>query len=154
MYSIHRVAIHGAKTARTARSMLSTMSEQKSNSSSINGFLHDVTKIKTSRNNTRYFNAVLQHKETFHRLVCFSPDKQTTFASAADMASPVKLTNIQRVPSLQEAGRIDIKFNKSSDLNMEETVPFKRRKLNFTEPAPQTLEELKTAHQTVSLSIS
>jgi len=120
---------------------------------SITGFLEDVSPIKISKNNTRYFNAVLQHRDEFHKVVCFNGDQQPMFVNAVKMKSPVKLTNIQKVPSIQEAGKLDIKISRSSQLHIVESVPFKRRKLEFQDTPALKLSELETDHQTVSIYI-
>jgi hypothetical protein len=40
----------------------------------IEGYIHDVTPVKTSRNNNKYFNAVVQQKEKFTDMVCYRSD--------------------------------------------------------------------------------
>ncbi|VDI03381.1 Hypothetical predicted protein [Mytilus galloprovincialis] len=122
-----------------------------SSSEEIVGYLHDISPIKTSKNNTRYFNATLQNRDEFHRLVCFSLDKLSAFTNAEKMKSPLKLTNIAMVPSVSETGKIDIKVSRFSNLNIVDKLPFKRRKLDFDDNV-SNLDELKISHQTVSVS--
>jgi hypothetical protein len=40
------------------------------------GYIHNVSPIKLSRKNNKYFNAVLQEKEKYSDVVCFVPEYQ------------------------------------------------------------------------------
>ncbi|CAC5416139.1 unnamed protein product [Mytilus coruscus] len=124
-----------------------------SSSEEIVGYLHDISPIKTSKNNTRYFNATLQNRDEFHRLVCFSPDKLSAFTNAEKIKSPLKLTNIAMVPSVTETGKIDIKVSRFSNLNIVEKLPFRRRKLDFDDNVSNP-DELKISHQTVKDAVN
>lgn len=42
--------------------------------SEIMGYIHNVSPIKLSRNNNKYFNAVFQDHEKYSDLVCFVPE--------------------------------------------------------------------------------
>lgn len=42
--------------------------------SEIMGYIHNVSPIKLSRNNNKYFNAVFQDHEKYSELVCFVPE--------------------------------------------------------------------------------
>lgn len=61
------------------------------------GYLHDVSAVKQSRQNVRYFEATLQTgREKYHRLVVFAVDKRTALAQASQSNCVVKLSNVKR----------------------------------------------------------
>lgn len=67
----------------------------------VTGYIHDVSPVKTSARNTKYFNASFQtnHNE-FHHSVVFSPEKHTSFVQAATNNTPVKICNITKKLSI------------------------------------------------------
>jgi len=59
------------------------------------GYLHDLSKIKTSKNNNQYFDLKIQTSTNIYRTVCFSPEKHPTFKRKYESSSPIKLTKFQ-----------------------------------------------------------
>ena len=64
------------------------------------GFIHNVSPIKISRKNVRYFEAKLQiSPEHYHRVVSFSIEKHNTLLQASKTRQPVKITGYRKTVS-------------------------------------------------------
>ncbi len=67
---------------------------------SISGYLHNVSPIKTSRKNNRYFNATLQvSRDEYHNTVVFATEKHDTLNTAATNKTPIKMKNARKTIS-------------------------------------------------------
>ena len=65
----------------------------------VHGYLHNVSPMKVSKNQNRYFNAILQTgPHDYQDLVCYNPEKRTQMKSLEENCSPVKLSNITLSP--------------------------------------------------------
>lgn len=61
------------------------------------GYFHGVSPIKTSRKNTRYFNATVQTaRQECHQAVFFTPEKYNSIVTAQKNKTPVKLNNARK----------------------------------------------------------
>lgn len=61
------------------------------------GYIHRLSPLKTSKRNTRYFEAMLQSgREEYQKVVVFSPRKRRLFEQAEFTKTSVKLTNVKR----------------------------------------------------------
>ncbi|XDV52420.1 hypothetical protein PO909_021149 [Leuciscus waleckii] len=61
------------------------------------GYFHGVSPIKTSRKNTRYFNATVQTaRQEYHQAVFFTPEKYNSIVTAQKNKTPVKLNNARK----------------------------------------------------------
>ncbi|VDI00789.1 Hypothetical predicted protein [Mytilus galloprovincialis] len=78
------------------------MAEQKAealNDDEISGYLVEVSPIKTSQQNNKYFDGTINsNRKTFQHFVCFDVSKHSQFRSAGTQKSPVKLQRISQVP--------------------------------------------------------
>ena len=54
-------------------------------------YVHDVSPVKTSSRNKRYFDCLLQSEQLTRRAVSFSPEKQPMFHSIQKNKSPIKI---------------------------------------------------------------
>ena len=64
------------------------------------GHLHSVSPVKTSKKNSRYFEATLQTgRQEFNRVLCFSTEKRNAFVQAAQHSPAVKLTGARKTVS-------------------------------------------------------
>lgn len=89
----------------------------------IEGFLQNVSPIKTSKKNNLYFDGTIQTGRTeYKHFVCFDTNKQSAFA-AADK-SPVKLKDISLTPSQREANSSDVIVKKHSTMEIKKNVDF------------------------------
>jgi hypothetical protein len=56
--------------------------------------------VKTSRTNSKYFNATVQiQRDTFSKVACFDVGKHSTLVEASNAKTPLKLNDVQIVPS-------------------------------------------------------
>jgi hypothetical protein len=71
------------------------------------GFIHNVSPVKTAKNgHTVFFNAKLQTDDsTYQPIVCYDPNKHSTFKDFQNDKSPVKIT------SKRHAGSISVNEN-------------------------------------------
>ncbi|XP_002733902.1 uncharacterized protein LOC100376261, partial [Saccoglossus kowalevskii] len=89
------------------------------------GYLHQVSKVKlASKNDTKYFNAVLQEQDGFKDIVVFSPQKHRDFINAEKHKSPVLLKNLLTSPSRRDATKNDLKYNSRSNLSIAKKLKF------------------------------
>ena len=64
------------------------------------GHLHSVSPVKTSKKNSRYFEATLQTgRQEFNRVLCFATEKRNAFVQAAQHSPAVKLTGARKTVS-------------------------------------------------------
>lgn len=64
------------------------------------GFIHNVSPVKISAKNNRYFTCVVQtDRDKFHRGVVFSPDKHEALEQAAAHKTGVKLLGVKKALS-------------------------------------------------------
>lgn len=77
--------------------MASPAKVQKDGDDAVEGFIHDVSPRKQSRNSSSFFTAVLQSaRHEYHRVVVFAMDKQSVFSQAEKNGNAVKLLNVRR----------------------------------------------------------
>ena len=69
--------------------------------------------MKRARNsNIEYFNAVFQdEKDSFNRVVCYSPEKRKKLEQLSTAKSPVKLVSIKKYPSKLKLFKNEISIN-------------------------------------------
>ncbi|KAK0151769.1 hypothetical protein N1851_006870 [Merluccius polli] len=92
------------------------------------GHLHSVSPIKTSRQNARYFEAMLQTgREEYNRVVCFASEKRTQFLQAAENSQAVKLVGTRKGVSYSNPGGYDILVSSHSRLDVAGDLSFPRR---------------------------
>ena len=66
----------------------------------IDGYIHNVTDIKISSNNSKFFNFSLQtSRDSFHRGVVFAPEKNYDFKQAAANKTCLKLNHVSKILS-------------------------------------------------------
>lgn len=64
---------------------------------SIDGYIHSVSPVQTSKNNVRYFKYTVQtSNDGFEDGLVFSPEKHGVFEKVAGNGAPVKLRNVKR----------------------------------------------------------
>ncbi|CAC5386821.1 unnamed protein product [Mytilus coruscus] len=82
------------------------------NDDEISGYLVEVSPIKTSQQNNKYFDGTINsNRKTFQHFVCFDVSKHCQFRSAGTQKSPVKLQRISQVPSKRDASQNDVLVN-------------------------------------------
>lgn len=80
------------------------------------GYVHDLTPIKMSKSNAKYFNCTLQTDTSqYQRLVCFDAVKRSLFETAEQSKMPIELKEIKQLPSKDTTGT-DILVNSRSQL--------------------------------------
>ena len=95
----------------------------------ISGYLQEVSPIKTSRKNNLYFDGTIQiGRAEYQHFVCFDAAKQSSFSTTA--MSPVKLTDIQLVPSQRQAYVTDVLTKSQSTMEVKKSLAFPYKKQN------------------------
>lgn len=75
-----------------------TPSEEESET--LKGYLHNVSPVKLSKSNKRYFDASLQTgREEYRRVVCFAPEKRGACSQASGNKQAVKLVDCRKLIS-------------------------------------------------------
>ena len=100
--------------------------DQTANDNEISGFLQNVSPIKTSKKNSLYFDGTIQTgQDKYKHFVCFDTTKQNAFRMAAESEkNPIKLQNINLVPSQREANSSDVIVKKVSTLEVRKSLRF------------------------------
>ena len=113
------------------------------------GYITDVTPVKISRNNNKYFNGKLQTEHKNYNFVCFASEKVADYQTALRMNSPVKLSNIKFTPSVVDKETLNIQITKKSSMQVI-------RKLNFQKKLEIASDKSasKSEKQSVSTLIS
>ncbi|MES9903983.1 MAG: hypothetical protein ABW168_15075 [Sedimenticola sp.] len=107
----------------------------------VDGYLHEVSPIKMSRSNNRYFNAKIQtDRERYSELVCFDIGRHPVMKTAAEKLTPVKLQEIREVPSQKKGGSTDILVNHRSILTVTKHLKFQAR---IPKPSDELEMEIK-----------
>lgn len=84
-------------SGKAAQGMASPAKVRKDGDDAVEGFIHNVSPRKQSRNNSPFFTAVLQSaRQEYHRVVVFAMDKQTLFSQAEKNGNAVRLRNVKR----------------------------------------------------------
>ena len=76
--SIFPPSLHQCSDAMATPSKLPK--EASSSQQGIQGYFHDISPVKTSKNNNRYFNAKFQDSESFIDVVCYRTELQEQMA--------------------------------------------------------------------------
>ncbi|KAL7863388.1 hypothetical protein SRHO_G00123720 [Serrasalmus rhombeus] len=83
----------------------------------LQGFVHNVSPVKISAKNNKYFNFVLQvSRDQYHRGVVFTADKHREFERAAQTCTPVRLRNVRKTLGFGE--EFDIQVHQGSSLEV------------------------------------
>lgn len=119
--------------------------------SEIMGYIHNVSPIKLSRNNNKYFNAVFQDHEKYSDLVCFVPEYNQILTEMQKAKSPVCLAKVDKSISTRKPGLYDLKVTSATRISVAS------RQLDFRYEQPEdkvlTITEVKAlqAFQKVSV---
>lgn len=98
---------------------------------SICGFTQNVSPVKTSRTNSRYFNACVQvQRDTFSKVACFDVGKHSTLMEASNARTPLKLTDVQIVPSRVDASKTEVLINYRTKVEYMQGIEFLVSKIN------------------------
>ena len=71
---------------------LAEMAER--NREDVEGYIYEVSEVKTPSSGNRYFDFKIQARDVNRRIVCFSPDKRQDIKENEEKKSPVKIYNV------------------------------------------------------------
>ncbi|XP_076870349.1 uncharacterized protein LOC143521407 [Brachyhypopomus gauderio] len=98
----------------------------------LSGYIHSVSPVRLSANNSELFNAVLQTgREDFHDTVVFSARKRNDFLQAAENGTAICLKNVKKALSFRSTSEFDVIVSHRTELTVT-AVSFARR----TPPPP------------------
>ncbi|XP_062597153.1 uncharacterized protein LOC134258618, partial [Saccostrea cucullata] len=95
----------------------------------IQGYVHEVSPLKTSKNNNKYFNAKFQDNESFLDMVCYRSDLLEQMKELEKNRTPVMLQKIGKAISLTKPGKFDVKILKDTRI-----APCKKLDFRFENP--------------------
>ncbi|CAC5391309.1 unnamed protein product [Mytilus coruscus] len=114
------------------------------NDDEISGYLVEVSPIKTSQQNNKYFDGTINsNRKTFQHFVCFDVSKHCQFRSAGTQKSPVKLQRISQVPSKRDASQNDVLVKRTSSLNVLRSLDFSCKEQPKETSEQCTLEKIQ-----------
>lgn len=107
----------------------------------VSGFVQNVSPIRTSRTNSRYFNAVVQTKRNkFNRIACFDVSKHSVLTD--EHKPPLKLSDVQLVQSRIDSSKSEVLLNYKTKIEVCRTLDFNYKKSPDDEG--KTGEKVKT----------
>ena len=109
------------------------------------GYLHEVSPIKTSVKNNLYFDGTIQTgRGEYQHFVCFDAAKQSSFSTTVTAMSPVKIKDIQLVPSQRQANVTDVMVKRQSTMEIKKALTFPYKK-------PKNLESQVTIQECLEM---
>ena len=110
-----------AKTSKMSAKKLKLEEEK----NCVSGFIQHVSPMKTSRMNTLYFNATIQYqRDTFRKVACFDSSKHSTLMEASNARTPLKLTDVQIVPSKFDSSKSEVLVNHKTKIEVCRQLSF------------------------------
>jgi hypothetical protein len=96
----------------------------------VSGFIHNISPIRTSRTNAKYFNAIVQTQRNEHnRVACFDIGKHSLLLEASQAQTPLKFSDVQLVPSRIDSAKMEVLLNNRSKIEVCRSLNF-----NFKKP--------------------
>ena len=121
----------------------------------VEGYLHSISPVKISKNQNRYFNAMLQTDDNSYKdLVCFAADRRNELRSLQETKSPVKICNVTLTPGKRRSTSQDIQIDKRSKI-CSTALHFQHATPDFTlhTTLKEIKEEVNVHHQVCSLEL-
>lgn len=116
---------------------------------SICGFIQNVSPVKTSQTNSRYFNACVQvQRDTFSKVACFDVGKHSTLMEASNARTPLKLTDVQIVPSRVDSSNTEMLINYRTKVEVCRELNFSYKKLTTDESAGEKKKSILDVQST------
>lgn len=113
----------------------------------VSGFIQHVSPVKTSRTNNRYFNATLQiQRDTFSKVACFDPSKHSVLVEASNARTPLKLNDVQIVPSKFDSSKSEVLVNYKTEVEVCRELAFTYQRKEIDDTAGEktrTIQEIQ-----------
>ena len=101
------------------KNMASGNSSSRKRSSDLAGFIHNVSPLKVSKNNNKYFDADFQDGSSeYKRLVCFDSRKHNTLSEAEKARKALCFSNVKLGMNLKDSTKTDIILNDRSTIQV------------------------------------
>lgn len=126
---------------RTQRSEMSSAKKIKlEEKTTVSGFIQHVSPVKTSRTNNRYFNATLQiQRGTFSKVARFDPSKHSMLVEASNARTPLKLNDVQIVPSKFDSSKSEVLVNYKTEVEVCRELAFTYQRKEIDDTAGKNL---------------
>lgn len=90
----------------------------------LEGYVYQVSEIKTPSSGTRYFDFNIQQQYVRKRVVCFSPQKRDDLKHKQESKTPVKLLNVSAQKRKFDPNTQEYTMNNYSKVVATQRVPF------------------------------
>ena len=90
----------------------------------LEGYVHQVSEIKTPASGTRYFEFNIQQQDVRKRVVCFSAQKRDDLKQKQESKTPVKLLNVSPQKRKFDPNTQEYRLNNYSKVVVTQRVPF------------------------------
>lgn len=90
----------------------------------LEGYVHQVSEIKTPFSGTRYFDINIQQQDVRKRVVCFSAQKRDDLKHKQESKTPVKLLNVSPQKRKFDPNTQEYRLNNYSKVVATQRVPF------------------------------
>ena len=110
--------------ARLLVNMASDAPAKSSTTLELEGYVHQVSEIKTPSSGTRYFDFNIQQQDVRKRVVCFSAQKRDDLKHKQESKTPVKLLNVSPQKRKFDPNTQEYRLNNYSKVVATQRVPF------------------------------
>ena len=90
----------------------------------VEGYIHNVSPVKTPSSGNRYFDFSIQERVDSTRVVCFNAEKRDTVKEKETAKSPVKILSVSPQKRKFQPDSIEYKMNSKSRVVSTKNVPF------------------------------
>ena len=90
----------------------------------VEGYIHDVSAIKTPSSGHRYFDFMVQEHVDSKRVVCFSPDKRESIKEKETSKAAVRILNVSPQKRKFQPNTIEYKMGGRSKVVTTKNIPF------------------------------
>jgi ssDNA-binding replication factor A large subunit len=111
----------------------------------VEGYIHNVSPIKTPPSGNRYFNFKIQEHSDTTRVVCFNPDKRETLKQKQEAKSTVRILNVSPQKRKYEPDTREYKMVTKSKVINTTNMPFPWAEIDDDKPKEISISDIFTS---------
>ena len=112
----------------------------------VEGYIHNVSPIKTPASGNRYFDFKIQERIDTTRVVCFHPDKQETLKQKEAAKSPVRIVSVSPQKRKYEPDTVEYKMGNKSKVINTTNMPFPWAEVGDNKPKEVSISNIFTSN--------
>ena len=111
----------------------------------VEGYIHDVSTIKTTTSGNRYFNFTIQERVNTTRVVCFSPEKRESFKEKETAKSPVQILSVSPQKRRYQPDTVEYKMSGKSRVVNARNVSFPWAEVSAENPKEVSISDINSS---------